>query len=460
MIGGAGAVKVRQSMESVLDEYIRTHPGSARAYAEASRVLPSGVTHEARFLKPFPAYMTHGHGCHKWDVDGNEYIDYVTGHGAMMLGHSHPRIVAAVQDQAAKGTHLGGSTELEGDWAREVCRLVPSIKRLRFHSSGTEATMMAMRLARAYTGKPKILTFQHHFHGWHDYAMADSSRYATVGVPQSALSTMLSLEAGDLAAVATVLEAHDDIAGIIIEPTGAHMGALPLEAPFLHGLRELSTAHGVLLIFDEIVTGFRVTPGGAQQRLGITPDLTTLAKILAGGLPGGAVGGAEAVMDLFNFGRDGERVGHPGTFNANPLSAAAGTCCLRLLDREDYPGRAERQARALQHGLTRLLADQQLPGFCYRTSSHVWLVLGTRHDGDPEYCGMPHAQLQAARARHPAADLRVALLNEGLDLMAGNQFLLSGVHQDHDVQRTLEAVARGLARMAREDLIPPAVAGL
>ena len=163
-------------MTAILDEYIAKHPGSAQRYAEAVRLFPSGVTHDNRYAQPFPLYMTHGAGPKKWDVDGHEYIDYVSGHGALLLGHSHPAIVSAVAEQMSRGTHLGASTDEEIRWARSIMALMPSIERVRFHSSGTEATLMAMRLARAYTGKDKVIKLQDHFHGWHDYAMAGSDR--------------------------------------------------------------------------------------------------------------------------------------------------------------------------------------------------------------------------------------------------------------------------------------------
>ena len=278
-------------MPTILEEYVAKHHGSARRYAEASQLFPSGVTHDNRYAEPFPLYMTHGLGPRKWDVDGNEYIDYVSGHGALLLGHSHPDIAAAVAYQIARGTHLGACTEEEVRWAKAIKALMPAVEKLRFHSSGTEATLMAMRLARAYTGKSKIIKLRNHFHGWHYYAMAGSDRPAP-GIPPASWGSMVVVPAGDLGAVEQVLGRDADVAGLILEPTGAHYGQLPFDIPnYLKGLRELTARHGVVLIFDEVVTGFRASPGGAQVRYGVAPDLTTLAKIVAGGLPGGAVAG-------------------------------------------------------------------------------------------------------------------------------------------------------------------------
>ena len=240
-----------------------------------------------------------------------------------MLGHSHPAIAEAVSKQILLGTHLGASTDDEIRWAKAIMALMPSIEKLRFHSSGTEATLMAMRLARAYTGKDKVIKLQDHFHGWHDYAMAGSDRSAP-GIPEASWGTMVIVPPGDLSAVEDAIKRDPDIAAIILEPTGAHFGQLPLDVPnYLTGLRELTVQSGVILIFDEVVTGFRAAPGGVQERYGIRPDLTAMAKIVAGGLPGGAIGGKAEIIDMIAHRNDPDwdnnhRAYHPGTFNGNP----------------------------------------------------------------------------------------------------------------------------------------------
>ena len=279
-------------MTSITERFYELHPTSRKLYEERSKGLfPDGVTHETRFLAPFPIYATHAQGPRKWDVDGNEYVDYVSGHGALLLGHSHPAVVSAVTEQVSKGTHLGANTELELKWGELVTRLIPSAEKVRFTSSGTEATLMAMRLARAYTGKSKIIKFFDHFHGWHDYAMANGN-VSGPGIPAETWESMIVLpEVNDIAAVEKALDENDDVAAIILEPTGAHMGVSPIHPSFLEELRELTNRREIVLIFDEVVTGFRSSPGGAQARFGITPDMTSLAKILGGGLPGGAVAG-------------------------------------------------------------------------------------------------------------------------------------------------------------------------
>jgi len=289
----------------IIAGYRAATPGSAAASEKASRLFPSGVTHDSRYIEPYGLYVTRAQGPRKWDVDGNCYVDYFGGHGALLLGHCHPKVVAAVNQQIARGTHFGASHETEIAWAEWVMKLVPSAERVRFTSSGTEATMMAVRLARAFTGKSKLIRFKHHFHGWHDHMTSGYASHfdgsPTPGVLPGVAGGLLLAEQNDAEGLARLLEANDDIAAAIIEPTGAHGAQLPIDPKFLTELRELTRRHGVVLVFDEVVTGFRVSPGGAQAQYGIRPDLTTLAKILAGGLPGGAIAGRKDILDLLDF---------------------------------------------------------------------------------------------------------------------------------------------------------------
>ena len=254
--------------------------GSATWYERAKEVFPSGVTHETRFFQPFPIYIARADGSRKWDVDGNEYVDYIGGHGALLLGHGHPAVTAAATEQLRRGTQYGASHELEVRWAELVTEIVPSAEQVRFHSSGTEATMMAMRLARAFTGKDVIVKMHGHFHGWHDYAALQMAppydEPVSVGIPQAVQESVVGVPAGDIAALRAVLDARDDVAGVILLCNG-------LSTEYLQQVRDLTRERGVILIFDEVVTGFRWAPGGCQEYHGVVPDLTTLAKILAGG---------------------------------------------------------------------------------------------------------------------------------------------------------------------------------
>ena len=444
-------------MTTILEEYVAKHHGSARRYAEASQLFPSGVTHDNRYAEPFPLYMTHGLGPRKWDVDGNEYIDYVSGHGALLLGHSHPAIAAAVAYQIARGTHLGACTEEEVRWAKAIKALMPAVEKLRFHSSGTEATLMAMRLARAYTGKSKIIKLRNHFHGWHDYAMAGSDRPAP-GIPPASWGSMVVVPAGDLGAVEQVLGRDADVAGLILEPTGAHYGQLPFDIPnYLKGLRELTARHGVVLIFDEVVTGFRASPGGAQVRYGIEPDLTTLAKIVAGGLPGGAVAGKAEIVDMIAHRGDPawdnqQRVYHPGTFNGNPLTAAAGFTCLELIASQPINQRADVMAARLKTGLNDIFSRMEVAGHAHGIASMIHVVLADC-DCDREICTMPHQEIHHAVARPAVTALKRGLQNQGVDIMGREAFLVSATHTQREIDQTLAAFEATLAAVRAEGLL-------
>ena len=443
-------------MPTVLEEYIAKHPGSAQRYAEANRLFPGGVTHDTRYAEPFPLYVTHGEGPKKWDVDGNEYIDYVSGHGALLLGHSHPAIAEAVSRQILRGTHLGASTEEELRWARAIKALMPSIEKLRFHSSGTEATLMAMRLARAYTGKNKVIKLQDHFHGWHDYAMAGSDR-AAPGIPAASWESMIIVPAGDLGAVEDVLNRDPDVAALILEPTGAHYGQLPFDTPnYLKGLRELTAQHGVVLIFDEVVTGFRASPGGAQVLYDVTPDLTAMAKIVAGALPGGAVGGKADIIDMIAHRGDPEwdnthRVYHPGTFNGNPLSAVAGATCLELIASQPINQQANAMAARLKTGINDIFGMMEMSGHAHGISSMIHVVLADCNC-DRELCTMPHSQIKEVTGSAAVTALKRGLQNNGVDIMGRDAFIVSGVHTEGDIDRTLAAFETTLAAVRAEGL--------
>jgi len=443
--------------DTILEQYIARHPGSAARYREAVTIFPGGVTHDTRYAEPFPHYITHGQGPRKWDVDGHEYIDYVSGHGALILGHSHPAIAAAVTEQIRRGTHLGASTDEELRWAKAIMALMPSIERVRFHSSGTEATLMAMRLARAYTGRSKVIKLQDHFHGWHDYAMAGSDRPAP-GIPSAAWQSMVIVPAGDLDAVQQAMAQDPDIAAIILEPTGAHYGQLPFDAPtYLAGLRQLCDQHEVILIFDEVVTGFRASPGGAQARYGVSPDLTTMAKIVAGALPGGAVGGKADIVDLIAQRGDPEwdntqRVYHPGTFNANPLSAAAGATCLELIAAEPVNARADAMAARLKAGLNEAFTRMEVPGHAYGIASMIHFTLA-EGDFDHEFGPDVNRRVKAAAAAPAVTAIKRGLQNHGVDIMGRDAFLVSATHTEADIDATLAAFEATLTQARAEGLV-------
>ncbi len=444
-------------MPTIIEEYAAKHPGSAQRYRESIAIFPGGVTHDTRYATPFPLYMTHGQGPRKWDVDGNEYVDYVSGHGALLLGHSHPAIADAVARQIQRGTHLGASTDEELRWAKAIKALMPSIEKLRFHSSGTEATLMAMRLARAYTGKDQVIKLQDHFHGWHDYAMAGSDRSAP-GIPEAAMGTMVVVPPGDLAAVEDVLSKNHNIAALILEPTGAHYGQLTYDIPaYLSGLRQITAHYEVILIFDEVVTGFRASPGGAQVRYGIDPDLTTMAKIVAGGLPGGAVGGKADIIDLIAHRGDPEwdnshRVYHPGTFNANPLSAAAGAAALELIAAQPINQQADAMAARLKSGINEILGRLEIPGHAHGIASMIHIVLADC-DCDREICTMAHSEIADITASPAVTAMKRGLQNRGVDIMGRDAFLVSATHTEADIDQTIETFGNTMSAVRAEGLI-------
>jgi len=444
------------TMTTINELYQQLHPESLKLFQEAQGLFPDGVTHDTRYMMPFPIYATHAEGPHKWDVDGNRYVDYVMGHGSLLLGHSHPAIVEAVTAQMSKGTHLGASHETEIRWAQLVTKLVPSADKVRFTSSGTEATLMALRLARAHTGKSKVIKFKDHFHGWHDYVVAGVSSVA--GVPDATLRTMIVLEANDISLVDRTLSGDTDIAAVILEPTGAHMGMLPIQPSFLNDLRDVTQRHGVVLIFDEVVTGFRTSPGGAQGRYGVTPDLTTMAKILGGGLPAGGVAGRADIMDMIQHTGEPDwdgsrRVAHPGTFNGNPVSASAGVAALELVATTGVNARADAMAQRLKDGLNRLLATMEIPGCANGVASLVHVTLGVQHECDGGICSLAAEQINAAMTPQRSSALKRALINAGVDPMGGRGCIVSATHTEQDIDHTVEAYEEALTAIRNEGII-------
>lgn len=443
---------------TIIERYVDLHPTSMRLAERAAAIFPDGVTHDMRFNSPFSLYVDRAHGSRKRDVDGHEIVDFVMGHGALLLGHGHPAVVEAVRQQAPLGTHLGGSHETEMRWGELVRQIVPSAERVRFTSSGTEATMMALRLARAFTGREKVIRLREHFHGWNDSVTGqpppESTTPASPGLPRGILEASIVLPENDAQVLERVLNQEGgDIAAMIFETTGAHWGTHPLDIDYIRKARELTSRHGVILIFDEVITGFRVAPGGAQQAYGITPDLTTMAKILGGGLPGGAVAGRAEIIDQIRFGT-AERISHPGTFNANPLSAAAGVACLETIEDGRAQRTADETAATLAKRLNAVFREESVAGAVYGVSSMLHTALGMEAQPPDGYSWgyrePPTALPRADGARAQA--LRLGMINEGVDLMAGGM-MVSAAHTADDVDRTVEALRSTLRAMKAEGLV-------
>ncbi|WP_324715574.1 aspartate aminotransferase family protein [Carboxydochorda subterranea] len=441
------------------EQYRARFSGSAALFGRAQRLFPSGLTHDARYLEPFPVYAARAAGAHKWDVDGHELIDYWMGHGALLLGHAHPTLVEAVTAQVARGTHLGANHPLEVEWAELVQALMPAVERIRFTNSGTEATQLAMRLARAYTGRTRIVKFQGHFHGWHDTAAAGGA-VRPAGIPEEVMEAALVVPPNEPRVLEEALRSHPDVAGVIIEPGGGAWGELPVRAQFLHDVRDLTERYGVVLIFDEVVTGFRMAPGGAQQYYGIRPDLVCLGKILCGGLPGGAVGGRAEIVDLLAFtgdpARDARKVAHLGTFNANPLSAAAGIAMLRQVQTGEPTRQAAQLNARLVAALNEVLERRRVKGFVYGLSSWFHVALGTEGERQADGSWWPLTTAGAGAelaAQGLVQRLRRAMLLEGVDLMRNGGFL-STAHTLADLEATAQAFDRALERMREDGGLP------
>lgn len=437
----------------ILRAYADKTPGSRALHERAKAVLPNGVTHVGRYLEPHPVYIERAAGGRKWDVDGNEYVDYFGGHGALILGHNHPAVLEAVTAQVTKGAHYGAAHMLEVEWAEIIRELIPSAERIRFTISGTEATHLALRIARAFTGKRKIIRFAGHFHGWHDHVCFPAG--GAPGIIPGIVEDMLIVTPNDTARVEELLSKRDDIAALILEPTGATFGQIPTGGDVLRRLRELTARHGVLLIFDEVISGFRCSPGGAQQFYGVTPDLTTLAKIIAGGYPGAALVGRGDIMSVLDYRHEGgsiqpPSVVHQGTYNAEPVSAAAGVATLKLIRDTDALEQANRMAAAIRDGINEAIRHGR-PGWCaYGLFSDFHLYHGNSTP-DEIYAGkVPWQQLKGGISPALIHKMRTGFLLHGVDIVGWPGGVVSAAHTQEDVRRTVYAFEATLEMLAAE----------
>jgi len=441
-------------MPTIEERYADKFAKSVDWYQRGRSLFAGGITHQTRFTSPFPAYFEHAQGPFKYDVDGNEIIDYVMGNGCLLMGHSPPEVVAAVSAQAQRGTHLGGATTHEVRYAEAIKSLMPSLERIRFTSSGTESTYLAMRLARAHTGKTKIVKFHEHFHGWHDYATPESGQ-SVGGVPQAILDSVI-VAPPDAAALERILSEEDDVAAVIVECNGAHYGTFPLQNPqFLQDVRDVTDRHGVVFIMDEVITGFRLSQGGAQVRWNLEPDLTTMAKIVAGGQPGSAVGGRADIMELMAFRDDSEwdsggRVAQGGTFNAQPLTAAAGLATLQAIADKGVNARADSMAERLKDGLNEAFIRNEVTGHSHGIASIVHVNLGADCGCDRGLCTMPYDEIYKTMPVSKTRRVRQAMLVNGVDMMGGRAFLVSSSHDEEVIDRTLEAFSESLKDLREE----------
>ena len=456
----------RAPLESspIVEAYRARTRESAALASDAAAQFPSGITHDSRHLRPYGVFINRAQGARKWDVDGHEYVDYFGGHGALLLGHGNAEVLAAVHQAIDQGTHFGSNHRQELAWASVVQRLIPTADRVRFTASGTEATHLALRLARAFTGRNKVIRFLSNFHGWHDHMTSGYSshydRSPTSGVLTSVAESIVLLPPGDIDAVRHVLSEDTDIAAVILEPTGAGFGMVPVDGKFLNELREVTEQHKVVLIFDEVVTGFRVSPGGAQAHFDVRPDLTTLAKILAGGLPGAAVVGNREILDALDFdaapasGR--EKIQHQGTYNANPISAAAGTAALSIIETTDACQQANAYGERLRGRLNQLFIEKDVPWASYGAFSGFHIFTNSNNLNinpeafDPTVIDWQELKNNPAGLSHK---LRLAMLINGVDITGWPGGTISAVHTDTDLEQTVDAFRESISKLRAEDAI-------
>lgn len=420
---------------------------SSKLFNDAQSYIPGGVNSPARAwggVGGTPIFLSKGSGSHIWDADGNEYIDYVCSWGPLILGHAHPEVVEAIKTAAENGSSFGAPTELENDIARMVVDGVPSIDLVRFVSSGTEATMSALRLARAFTGRDKIIKFVGGYHGHSDALLVAAGSGATThGVPDSAGVTSsfaqdtLVAQYNDIASVEALFnDFPDDIACVITEPIAGNMGVVPPQDGFLAGLREVTSRHGALLIFDEVISGFRVGFGGAQELYGVTPDITCLGKIIGGGLPVGAYGGRNDVMQTVS------PLGpmyQAGTLSGNPVAMAAGGKTLELLSKPGVYEELEAKATRLVDGLSKVFAEAETPLRVNRVGSMMTLFFSS--DEVTSWDSVAASDKDAfAKFFHKMTENGVYLPPSAFEA-----FFVSLAHTNEDIDKTIEAARASLA---------------
>ena len=414
---------------------------SIRLFEEAEKVLPGGVSSPVRAFRAVgghPLFIEKGEGAYLFDVDGNRYVDYVLSWGPLILGHAHPSVVEALNEAVQRGTSYGAPSELEIKLARKIQDFMPAIEMLRFVNSGTEATMSALRLARAFTGRDKIIKFEGCYHGHADLLLVQAgSGVATLGlpdspgVPEGTVSDSLVAGFNDIESVERLLDEHSgEVAALIIEPVAGNMGVVPPALDFLEKLRELSDEHGVLLIFDEVMTGFRVHRGGAQALYGVTPDLTTLGKVIGGGLPVGAYGGRREIMELVAPCGD---VYQAGTLSGNPLAMAAGLATLTELQNDQLWAAMQARVETLAEAIFQIASEKGVP--VYQT--RVGTMFSTFFTEAPVQDWSSAQSCDLARF----STFFHSMLSQGI-YIAPSQFeagFISTVHDERTMSRSLDA---------------------
>ena len=422
---------------------------SAELFERAKKLIPGGVNSPVRAFAPYPFFTRHAKGSRITDVDGNEYLDYCLGFGPLILGHSHPRIIEAVKAQLELGTLYGTPTEMEVDFAELMSGIVPSAEMIRLVSTGGEATMASIRAARGYTGKNKILKFEGCYHGAHDCVLVKAGSGAStfgvpdsLGIPEGTTRNTVVVPFNDLEKVEeAVKENKGDLAAVIVEPVIGNIGVVLPKPGFLQALRELTEAYGVVLIFDEVITGFRLALGGAQEFFGVTPDLTTLGKILGGGFPMAACVGKEEIMRLI---APSGKVYQAGTYSGNPVSVAAGMATLELLKEKGKGFYAEMEQKC--EAIVKPLRESVSAWNLNLQINHVASMFQLFFTGKPVF---DYASAKASDNRK-FMEFHAELLRKGVFLPA-SQFetcFLSAAHSHEDLEKTVRIFSDALRELA------------
>ena len=440
---------------SEIGKFEKSTPKSKQLYDRAVKVMPGGNTRTVVFYPPYPAYAARGKGSHIWDVDGNERIDYCFNFSVLLLGHAHPKVMDAVKAQLENGSVLGAPTEAEVRLAEKVCEIVPAAERVRFVVTGTEATMNAIRVAKAYTKKPKIILFNGAYHGTSDPVVVEGSSYTSEGIPQSVKEEVIMVPFNDAATFENTLKQYkNETAAVLVEPLQGSGGAIPPEKGFLETIREETEKHGVILIFDEVQTGFRLARGGGQELFKVIPDMVALGKGMTGGFPGGAVGGKREIMEkIYGFPdvsippASKPRVPLSGTFNAHPISMAAGLAHLNELKPEVY-NHLNRMGQSMRDGFSKICRDLgiacQVTGLGSFFQMHFTKTPIRRHE-DTKYAD-----------KRLLWYLDICLLNKGIYFAPCHTSYVSAVTTEKDVQTTLDAIQQVLtnAKPMIRDMAP------
>ncbi|CAF1844621.1 glutamate-1-semialdehyde 2,1-aminomutase [Bacillus subtilis] len=429
---------------------MRSYEKSKTAFKEAQKLMPGGVNSPVRAFKSVdmdPIFMERGKGSIIFDIDGNEYIDYVLSWGPLILGHTNDRVVESLKKVAEYGTSFGAPTEVENELAKLVIDRVPSVEIVRMVSSGTEATMSALRLARGYTGRNKILKFEGCYHGHGDSLLIKAgSGVATLGlpdspgVPEGIAKNTITVPYNDLESVKLAFQQFgEDIAGVIVEPVAGNMGVVPPQEGFLQGLRDITEQYGSLLIFDEVMTGFRVDYNCAQGYFGVTPDLTCLGKVIGGGLPVGAYGGKAEIMEQI---APSGPIYQAGTLSGNPLAMTAGLETLKQLTPDSYKNFIKKGDR-LEEGISKAAESHGIPHTFNRAGSMIGFF----------FTNEPVINYETAKS----SDLKLfasyykGMANEGV-FLPPSQFeglFLSTAHTDEDIENTIQAAEKVFAEISR-----------